>query len=268
MMLRTRIITAVVGIPIIIALLWLGGGPWYGLFFVLAALALYEYLRMLRSVGTSTMWVPSYLLLLLLLAGLGWGNLAYAPGLIFAGTVLLVAVQVLSFPRYQISDLALNYFGALYIGFSMAWAWRLAANEWAFGLMMLIFLLTWSSDIGGYFVGRAWGKHKLAPQLSPNKTVEGALGGLLFSMLVAVVFCLLYPAPGIGVAAALLLGLAGSGAAQLGDLFISGIKRFCAVKDSGAVIPGHGGVLDRFDSFLLVLPTVYFLLVGQGVIPL
>ncbi|MDO4539992.1 MAG: phosphatidate cytidylyltransferase [Syntrophomonadaceae bacterium] len=266
-MLKTRIITSVWGIPIIIGCLWLGGWAWYGLFAIMAVLALYEYLRMIENTGIKAMWVPSYLLLLLLLAAIG-GKFIYAPALIMIGFLILVAVQVLAYPRYRINDLALNAFGVLYIGFTLAWALRLEAQPLAFGLMMLVLLLTWSSDIGGYFVGRSLGRHKLAPDLSPNKTVEGALGGLLFSALVAMVFCGLYKAAGISIAAAAVFGLLGSAAAQIGDLFMSGVKRFCGVKDSGKVLPGHGGVLDRFDSFLLVMPLIYFLLLWQGVIPL
>lgn len=266
-MLRTRIITAVVGIPIVIAALWVGGWAWYALFAVMAVLGLYEYVRMLGQAEIQVPPLLSLLLMLTLLAGIGSGlvNIAVA---LFAGLALLVGAMVLAYPRFHVNGVAFGFFGAVYIGFNLAWGVRLEASPQAFGLMMFIFLLTWSSDIGGYFVGRGMGKRKLSPQLSPNKTWAGAIGGLLFSVLAAVLYCRLYPALGIGAPAAALFGAAGSVAAQFGDLFMSGVKRFCGVKDSGNILPGHGGILDRFDGFLLVLPLTCFLLIWQGVIPL
>ena len=138
----------------------------------------------------------------------------------------------------------------------MSFALRLAALPGAFAIMVLCLLITWGSDIGGYVFGRLWGKHKLTPLLSPNKTWEGALGALLLAAVLAWAWTRLVQLP-LTPSQTVLLAIAGSVCAQLGDLFESGMKRFWGAKDSGRIIPGHGGVLDRFDSLLLVVPLVY-----------
>src|SRR5215208_4054635 len=134
------------------------------------------------------------------------------------------------------------------------------------GGVLLIFplVLTWASDIGAYFVGRAIGGRKLIPSVSPGKTVAGAVGGLAASMVVSWLYArsVLVPVASLGFApwAALGFGAIISLAAQIGDLFESLLKREGGVKDSSRIIPGHGGILDRFDSLIFVLPVAYLLL--------
>ena len=134
------------------------------------------------------------------------------------------------------------------------------------GGALLIFplLVTWASDIGAYVAGRAIGGRKLMPSVSPGKTIAGALGGVGASMLVAYAYGrgVLVPVAHLGFSpwGALLFGLLISAAAQVGDLFESLLKREAGVKDSSRIIPGHGGVLDRVDSLLFVLPVAYLLL--------
>ena len=122
--------------------------------------------------------------------------------------------------------------------------------------LFLVFIVTWANDTSAYFVGRSLGRHKLIPSLSPNKTVEGAVGGLVASALVASLFTrLVEVSPWPLAALGLCLGLA----AQLGDLWESMLKRYAGVKDSGSFLPGHGGFLDRFDGIFFALPLGYFL---------
>jgi phosphatidate cytidylyltransferase len=134
------------------------------------------------------------------------------------------------------------------------------------GGVLLIFpmLLTWASDIGAYFFGRAIGGPKLIPAVSPGKTIAGAVGGLVASMVVSYLYAkhVLAPVAHLGFTpwGALTFGLLISIAAQVGDLFESLLKREAKVKDSSHIIPGHGGVLDRFDSLFFVLPVAYLLL--------
>jgi len=131
-------------------------------------------------------------------------------------------------------------------------------------LLVFPLVITWASDIGAYFVGRAIGGRKLIPSVSPGKTVAGAVGGLVASMLVAWLYAgaVLVPVASLGFSpwGALGFGAAISVAAQIGDLFESLLKREGGVKDSSRIIPGHGGVLDRFDSLIFVLPVAYLLL--------
>ncbi|HEY8311879.1 MAG TPA: phosphatidate cytidylyltransferase, partial [Gemmatimonadaceae bacterium] len=131
-------------------------------------------------------------------------------------------------------------------------------------LVMLPILLTWATDVGAYAFGRMFGKHKLMPSVSPGKTVEGAVGGMLLSVLIGWLYVrfLLHPLAQLALLplATIVFAVCVSAVAQIGDLAESLLKREAGVKDSSAIIPGHGGVLDRFDSLLFVLPVAALLL--------
>jgi phosphatidate cytidylyltransferase len=121
--------------------------------------------------------------------------------------------------------------------------------------------MTWASDVGGYLFGKLWGKTKLSPQLSPGKTWEGAIGAVLLTVALAICFNSIVRMENFNFFYTVVFAMLASITAQVGDLLESAIKRYFEVKDSGHIIPGHGGVLDRFDSFMLLLPVVYYFLV-------
>jgi len=261
-MLRTRIITAVIGIPLLLGLLYIGGLAWTLLFALMAFLALYEYLQMMKTRGCKPPILSAYLLLYVLMfleqLAIYWLPLLLA-------TILFMVIEfVLVYPQRSLDDLALGFLGAFYIGFLLSFALALQQLDQPFIYITLVFILTWASDIGGYLFGRLWGKKKLTPQLSPNKTWAGAIGGVFLTLLLALAFVLYLDLPGLTIGEVLGLAWLGSLAAQFGDLFASAMKRYFGVKDSGHIIPGHGGVLDRFDSFMLVLPVVYYFLFFLG----
>lgn len=262
-MLRTRIITAVIGIPLLLGALYLGGIAWAIVFGLMGLLALYEYLNMMKISGFTPFTIAPYGILFVLLFREVFAN-NWLP-LLFGFILIMLADLVLRYPKRNLNDLTISFFGAFYIGFLLSYALalqNLAMNNTfqAFLYIVLVFILTWSSDIGGYVFGRLWGQSKLTPQLSPNKTWAGALGGVGLTIVLALTSHYIIPIENLTLQHLLWLGLAGSLTAQFGDLFASAMKRFFAVKDSGNIIPGHGGVLDRFDSFLLVLPVLYYLL--------
>jgi phosphatidate cytidylyltransferase len=127
-------------------------------------------------------------------------------------------------------------------------------------LVLFVQIIIWSTDSGAYFVGRKFGKNKLAPYISPNKTREGSIGAVLVAVLIAIIYRLIVGGAFLGtwpalIGVTLLISIFG----QLGDLVESAIKRFYGVKDSGTILPGHGGLLDRFDSLIFVLPLLYVL---------
>ncbi|NLL17578.1 MAG: phosphatidate cytidylyltransferase, partial [Clostridia bacterium] len=121
---------------------------------------------------------------------------------------------------------------------------------------ILVFLLTWANDTGAFFIGSKFGKHRLSPKLSPKKSIEGFVGGLVFTVVTALVFG--YLVYGSGYLMWVLLGCLVAVIGTMGDLLESAFKRLAQAKDSGNLIPGHGGLLDRLDSLLLVAPTVYY----------
>lgn len=174
-------------------------------------------------------------------------------------TALLLAGTVVSRNRLTYRDAALTVLGVFYVG--IGFRAMLAIREFGergFWVSLFLFAVVWATDSGAYFSGKWFGRHKWMPELSPNKTVEGAIGGVAAATACAVLFAAFAPvAPDMAAAAG--WGASLAVVAQLGDLIQSAYKRVQGVKDSGAVLPGHGGVLDRTDSWLIVFPFVYFL---------
>lgn len=171
---------------------------------------------------------------------------------------LLLAGTVFNQSSYTFDDVAFPIASSLYVGIgfqNLVNARLVSVDKVLFALFIV-----WVTDIGAYMVGRQFGRRKLAPAVSPNKTIEGSLGGIVSAMLVSLVFMLVRQtvyAP-YGLLTMLGLVILFSAFAQLGDLVESALKRHFGVKDSGKLIPGHGGILDRFDSMLFVLPLMHF----------
>ena len=169
-----------------------------------------------------------------------------------------------------LAAVAVTLFGVVYTGGTLSFAYALRYHRWTIGaaagtaLLFLPVVLTWASDTGAYFVGRAIGRRKLIPAVSPGKTVEGAIGGLVASVLATWLYVAFVLRPvghlSLTPSGMVIFGVLLSAAAQLGDLAESLFKREAGVKDSSRLIPGHGGVLDRVDSLLFALPVAYFLL--------
>ncbi len=156
-----------------------------------------------------------------------------------------------------ITDGAVLLFGVGYIGLTLGHLLLLRALEDGVFLIFFLLLITWGSDTGAYVVGKTLGRRKLAPVISPNKTVEGFIGGLVLGTTMALVAKLWF-LPALALGHCLALGLLLAGIGTLGDLAESALKRSAGVKDSGTLIPGHGGVLDRVDSLLFTAPTFYY----------
>lgn len=255
-MLKERIISGIIGVGLILAILYTGGVYWIVFFTLLGLGALYEFNRMLKIDYNPSLLISSLLYLIIMFY---MYNKWLIPALVLF-MLFSVIYLVIKYPKINIIDITLSIFPALYIGFSLSFALLVLDLPQAFLTMLLIFLLTWSSDVGGYLFGRLWGKHKMAPALSPNKTWAGSLGGIFLTILVTFIFFGIIPSNNYDYFNLTILAIFASLAAQFGDLFISSVKRVFTIKDTGSLIPGHGGILDRFDSFILVLPVVFSLL--------
>jgi phosphatidate cytidylyltransferase len=250
-----RIGTASVLAPAAIAIAYAGGWLWLG-FVTLAAIGLY--VEWLAIVGARTPRVLAAGIVGLFGAAvwLGFGRIG-ATYLIFALGVLVAAL--LSPHRRGWASLGACYaFAALIASVAVR-----RDPEWGFTALMFVLLIVWVSDIGGYFAGRGIGGPKLWPRVSPKKTWAGAIGGFAASILVAAGFAKF----GVGkLGPLLLLGAGLSIGSQLGDLFESAVKRRFGVKDSGHIIPGHGGLLDRLDGFVAaIVLAAFFGLFRDGV---
>ena len=254
-MLWQRVLSALVGIPFIIVVVWYGQIPLIVLTGFIMLCGYYEIKDILLEKGQAT---PFWLMVLgglLLLANAYIFHGGFLGLIVIIVLLLNLLTMVIMYPDFSPSDGAASLYGTLYVGLIVyLYLLRVLPD----GTAWLIFALTntWAGDTGAYFIGRKWGKHKLAPKLSPKKTMEGAVGGVICCLLVAGVFHIFHPATSL--AKLLVLSVLVAFAGLLGDLVESVLKRRAGIKDSGKLIPGHGGVLDRFDSFLLTAPLVYY----------
>lgn len=257
MMLATRVASAAVFGPVLVLAGYFGGPLlWLVTGFVVVA-GLVEMDRLLRQLGLG---VPVTLAAPL---GLGLVGLAAAgrtdlgPAVMALGTLALVMAPAVSPSRLRGTDGVGGVFGLVYPSWLASHLVLLRQAPGGLAAFFVALIGTWVFDSASYFAGRAWGRHKLAPRVSPGKSVEGLVGGAVVGGVVIVWLAVAWLDLGFGVATVLALSL--MTAAQLGDLAESALKRQSGVKDSGTLIPGHGGVLDRFDSLLAVMPTVYYL---------
>lgn len=173
--------------------------------------------------------------------------------------LIFFAITVFSKNRVDIDKISVLFIGVIYIGIGFRYMVETRALQdhglfWTF----LVFACIWATDSGAYFTGRAWGKHLLWPEISPKKTIEGAIGGIIVAVLVALCF-VWYASDLLSVTNAIVLGVVVAISGQLGDLIQSAYKRVRGIKDTGNVLPGHGGILDRCDSWLIVFPLVHIL---------
>jgi len=278
--LTRRIIFAVIAAPASIALIYLGDWALAIVLSVLAALAAWELFRIARETGALPLEPAGIALAALLPIAVHGQRL----GVYTLSLTAIVAMMLVLFSSTiwlrgpsgkPLSSVAITVFGVMYAGL-FSYVYALRYHDYAVGagagtvLVLLPVLLTWSTDVGAYTFGRTFGKRKLIPSVSPGKTVEGAVGGLGLT----IVICLLYvrfilmPYAQLGLTfkGAVLFAIVVSVAAQTGDLAESLLKREAGIKDSSRIIPGHGGILDRFDSILFVMP-IAFLLLGRLLLP-
>lgn len=256
-MLLTRVLTAVIGGPLFVVILYLGGWPWFALVGALALAGAAEYVRMMRGKPSEALGPLCYLGVAGLIlafraeepAALGLALAALAVGLPMAGVIFRPGT-------YNVLNAIGTTFGIVYVGWLLGYLIPLRSYGWEYPV--ITFGGIWATDIFAYFTGRAFGRHKLAPAVSPGKSWEGAVGGALGSVIAVY---LLGGLAGLPAAHRVILGAAISVAGQIGDLAESSLKRYAGVKDSGRLIPGHGGVLDRFDSTMFAAPVVYYYLV-------
>ncbi len=259
-MLGLRILTATFGIPVVILLIYLGGWVLTAGVAILAAIGVVEISRMFRARGIVFYpWLTvAWIWAIMAAVGIGRGLL---PVLVL-GAAIVAIVSLLSSPQESFQGAVTTTWVAVYLGLFFAFLPMIRALRHGQVFSYAFFAVIWATDTTAYFVGRQWGRHKLMPRVSPGKTWEGTASGTVSGVAVSVVaFGIAHMVLWHG----LVFGFTVSIVGQIGDLLESAIKRYTGVKDSGALLPGHGGVLDRFDSSLLALPIAYYLLVGLGI---
>lgn len=268
-MLWQRVGTAAVGIPVTMILIYYGGIAFFLAVLFLALLGYAEYAAMLRQQGIQVARLSGAVGITLLLAAARWGNSYEQLFIVFLFFVGIMTRVVVCRQTFNFADAAATVAGFVYVGLAFTHFILLRtldgenvintalAGVWPAGVAYLFITLlgTWAGDISAYFIGSWWGRHKMCPHISPGKSWEGLGGGIAGTLLVSYLVAKIC---GVALPVAMVPGVIVAAVGPLGDLVESAIKRFAGVKDSGRLLPGHGGVLDRLDSLMFTIPFVYF----------
>jgi phosphatidate cytidylyltransferase len=270
--LRLRFLSAFVGVPVLLLLAVVGGGWYVAAVVGGAVVATLEVFAMLAAAGFRPATPLGVGLSAAIVLDALTADVRVMPAILVVAMLLgLLLMMARADSTGALVDWALTLAPAIYVGGTMHYFIPLRALEDGLFWILAVLVCTWVCDITAFFVGRRWGAARLAPRISPGKSVEGAVGGLVGAVVAAIVLgpllTAILGATGLGTVGPLsVLRLAGLGlvigvCAIAGDLMESFIKRQCGAKDSGALIPGHGGVLDRIDSVLLAVVGAYYFVV-------
>lgn len=259
---KQRILTAAVALAFFVPLIIIGGLPFTITIYIIATIGLYEILRMKDLHLFSIPGFITWIVLAVLLMPVSWNVwildvLGYTKiELVFAAILILLTYTVIVKNRFTFDHVAFSIMGALYVG--IGFYYLIETRMFGIQYVVFAFIVIWMTDTGAYVTGRKIGKRKLWPEISPNKTVEGFVGGIIWAIIFACIFQFFVPVAS-SYPILILVTIIASIVGQLGDLVESAIKRHYDVKDSGKLLPGHGGILDRFDSLLFVLPLLHLL---------
>lgn len=257
---KQRIFTAIVALLIFVPILIYGKLPFIILVYLMASVGLRELLRMGKKEQDLFLNAISYLSLWTILLPLDQFKLfsvSFAKiEVVIVFIMLLLFYTVLTKNKFNFTDAGFMLLSTLYVG--VGFYFLIIARINGLNFVLFILFAIWATDTGAYFIGRSMGKRKLWPEISPNKTVGGAIGGIISAIVVGMIFYVVYPFEYSALYTLIIL-IAISVVGQIGDLTASGYKRQYQVKDSGILLPGHGGILDRMDSLIFVLPLLYVL---------
>ena len=263
---KQRVITGIVAAGIFLPLLIIGGLPFTIFTYFLATVAIFELLRM-KNISIFSM--PGLISVLLLWIFLLPSKYLYMLDdlnitkieLSLLAVFIFLSYTVLTKNKFTIDDVGFVILATLYIGLSCFYLIEIRGSE-LIGLKYIFFVLivVWSTDSGAYFIGKAIGKKKLWPDISPNKTIEGSLGGILSAIIIGLIYYWLVPLTALSLPKVIILTIILSIVGQIGDLVESALKRHFHVKDPSRLLSGHGGVLDRVDSWLFAIPILHFIL--------
>ena len=252
-MFKTRLLSGIVLVIIALITVITGQDLLFGVLLVISLIGMSELYKVV-DVHKKLLGFTGYLAGIAYYVCLRFGSKEQIVPLIIGFLILLMAVYVFSFPKYIAQQVMFVFFGLFYVALMLSYVYQTRMLPQGAFLVWLIFLCSWGSDTCAYCVGMLMGKHKMAPKLSPKKSVEGGIGG---------VYGLAINRFASGADAnvlhyAIICGI-GSMISQVGDLAASAIKRNHDIKDYGKLIPGHGGILDRFDSVIFTAPIIYYL---------
>ena len=258
----TRLLSGIVLLAIVISTGILGGPVFWALVTLISFRGLMEFHRMVKLEKSGLYYVDclgcSALYLLLY-----FGKPELADLMPVVVLLVLMGIYVVRYPKYNAKDVFVTFTGFVYVAVLLSFLYRIRVEDNGMLLLWLVFIGTWGSDTCAYCIGCLFGKHKAFPVLSPKKSVEGCIGGVAGTALIAGIYaaCLNHFLEGVEVSvlAFVIIGILASVVSQIGDLAASAMKRNYEIKDYGKLIPGHGGILDRFDSIIFTAPIVYLM---------
>ena len=250
-MFKTRLLSGIVLMAITIALMVYGGYPLFFVITLISVIGLYELYRAVGMEKTMPAFIGyiSSIVIDVLILNNGFEELIMW---LIATLMVLMACYVIAYPKYNSEQMTMLLFGLIYVTVMLSFVFIL--------LVWFIYIGSWGSDTCAYCVGKLIGKHKMPSKLSPNKTIEGCVGGVAGAALIGLIFALVFFKHGQIIWQLPIIGAVSAVISQIGDLTASAIKRNHNIKDYGNLIPGHGGILDRFDSVIFTAPIVFYLI--------
>ena len=261
-MFKTRLLSGIVLVIVLIVTVGYGGNLLFAFLGIISLIGLTELYKVVE-VQTKALGAAGYLAAVVYYGMLFTGTMEYVMMLSILFLILVMVVYVFTFPAYRAEQVMTVFFGFFYVAVMLSFVYQTRMLADGGVVVWLIFLSSWGCDTCAYCVGMLIGKHKMSPKLSPKKSVEGAVGGVAGAALLTALYCFIFRSPmhlerGEIVILAVIAAIAGL-ISMVGDLTASAIKRNYDIKDYGKLIPGHGGILDRFDSMIITAPIIYFL---------
>ena len=257
-----RLISGVIMVILAIVLIMCGGNVLLFSTLVISLIGMFELYRVFQ-IEKTPLAIISYLITVLFYCNLGFGFLADPFILVMGLLILLMFVYVFAYPKYEAKHVIAAFFGMFYVGVMLSYVYQIRVLENGLYLTALIFICSWGCDTCAYCVGMLIGKHKMSPVLSPKKSIEGAVGGVVGTALLTVLYAFVFKTQmGLDLTGIIILAIISAVAgliSMVGDLCASAIKRNYDIKDYGKLIPGHGGIMDRFDSMMITAPIIYYL---------
>ena len=266
-MFRTRLLSGILLMVIALVTLITGGELLFAVLLLISLIGMSELYKVF-SIERKAPGIVGYIFAVLYYAlvysepQLPGEKLTWFMMLFMAYLTCLMAVLVFAYPRYNTQQIFAAFFGLFYVAVMLSYIYQTRILPGGVFTVWLVFVCSWGCDTCAYCVGMLIGKHKMAPVLSPKKSVEGGIGGILGAALIGVLYALAINHWGGAEASVLtyaIIGAAGGAISQIGDLAASALKRYHNIKDYGKLIPGHGGILDRFDSVIFTAPIIYYL---------
>ena len=262
-MFKIRLLSGIVLVILAIILILSGGNILLLGTAIISWIGMYELYRVFKLEKTPMATIAD------IMAGVFFLNLKWhfldPMALVMLFLILLMFVYVFSYPKYEAKDVMAIFFGMFYVAVMLSYVYQIRVLENGVYLAFLIFICSWGCDTCAYCVGVLIGKHKMAPVLSPKKSIEGAVGGVVGTALLTVIYTSVFRTQmGLDTRSIVVLAVISAVAAlisMVGDLTASAIKRNYDIKDYGTLIPGHGGIMDRFDSMMITAPIIYYLAV-------